>query len=128
VAIIPASIGLLAALFIVSGYDLDGRTLRVRRLLWSTAVPLAGIRKASHEPGVLKGSLRVFGNGGLYSITGIYQNPALGRYRAFVTDPAQAVVLVLPERVVVVSPSDPGAFVQALHRAFPTLHDGQGRT
>jgi hypothetical protein len=121
IPIVPPAIALIAALFMVSGYELDGRCLRVRRLLWATPVSLVGIRKAYHDPKAMKRSLRFFGNGGLLSITGIYQNKRLGRYRAFVTDPTHAVVLVLPSRVVVISPSDPLAFIQQLRVTFPEI-------
>ena len=112
----------MGALFVVSGYELDGRCLRVRRLLWATPVSLTGIRKTYHDPGAMKRSLRVLGNGGLLSITGIYKNKSFGWYRAFVTDPRHAVVLVLPSRVVVISPSDPLAFIQQLRSTFPEIH------
>ncbi len=121
-AIVPPATAFIAALFVVSGYEVDGRCLRVRRLLWATTVSLTGIRKAYHDPGAMKRSLRVFGNGGLLSITGIYKNKSLGWYRAFVTDPSQAVVLVLPRRVVVISPSDPLVFIQQLQTTFPEIH------
>jgi hypothetical protein len=122
IAFLPPAIALFAALFVVSGYELDGRCLRVRRLLWATPVSLVGIRKTYHDPGAMKCSIRVFGNGGLLSITGIYKNKPLGWYRAFVTDPSHAVVLVLPSRVVVISPSDPLAFIQQLRSTFPEIH------
>jgi hypothetical protein len=123
IAMVPPAIALIVALFVVSGYELDGRCLRVRRLLWATPVSLVGIRKAYHDPKAMKRSLRFFGNGGLLSFTGIYQNKLLGRYRAFVTDPTHAVVLVLPSRVVVISPSDPLAFIQQLRVALPEIHE-----
>ena len=72
----------------------------------------------------MRRSLRVWGNGGLYSVTGIYQNAALGRYRAFVTDPGQAVVLELPGRRIVISPADPPPFLQGLTAWFPAVRVG----
>ncbi|HXZ86218.1 MAG TPA: PH domain-containing protein, partial [Myxococcota bacterium] len=65
----------------------------------------------------MTGSMRLFGNGGLFSFTGLFQSRTLGRYRAFVTDPARAVVLRTARRVVIVSPAEPQAFVEAA-RAF----------
>jgi hypothetical protein len=59
--------------------------------------------------------------GGLFSITGVYQNKRLGRYRAFVTNPQCCVVLVLPGRVIAVSPENPLAFVQWARRLHPTI-------
>jgi len=61
---------------------------------------------------VLRGSIRLFGNGGFFSFTGVFQSRKLGRYRAFVTDPARCVILRFTGRVVVVSPADPEAFIR----------------
>ncbi len=46
----------------------------------------------------MRGSLRLFGNGGMFSITGLYRNRALGNYRAFVTDLKKTVVLRFMKR------------------------------
>ena len=62
-------------------------------------------------------SLRTWGNGGMFSFTGHFVNHPLGRYRAFVTDPARTVVLALPEGVVVVSPDRPDEFIAAVTAA-----------
>ncbi|MBI4914486.1 MAG: hypothetical protein HY825_01440 [Acidobacteria bacterium] len=120
-AFVPPLIALVAALFVVVAYDVDGTELGVQRLLWSTRIPLTGIAAAWHDPNAMKCSLRLFGNGGLYSITGLFRSKALGSYRAYVTDPGRAVVLRLPDRTVVVSPDDPGAFLEGLRAVFPRL-------
>jgi PH (Pleckstrin Homology) domain-containing protein len=111
----------IAVLFIVAGYELDARALRVRRLLWSTSLPLAGIERAWHDPWAMKGSLRVFGNGGMFSITGLFQSKRLGRYRAFVTDPSRAVVLVRGRSTLVLSPE---VFLRHLGLLYPGLKLG----
>jgi hypothetical protein len=111
--------GLAAALFVVRSYTLERECLLVQRLFWSTRVPLVGDVAAWHDPSAMKRSLRVFGNGGLYSITGIFRNRTLGRYRAFVTDPGRALVLRMPAGVVVLSPDDPAAFLRALAVVHP---------
>jgi hypothetical protein len=67
----------------------------------------------------MRRSLRLFGNGGLFSITGIFQNATLGRYRAFVTDPKQAVVLRYESRVVVLSPANPDELLGHLELVSP---------
>lgn len=102
------------ALFTVRGYAVAGSTLYVRRLLWTTKVPLEGLVSAAADPLAMESSLRTFGNGGGFSFTGRYWNKRLGPYRAFVTDPARSVVLRWPKRTVVVSPALPEAFVREL--------------
>lgn len=82
---------------------------------------LDGMARAWADPKAMTCSIRIWGNGGLYSITGYFRNKALGRFRAFVTDPKLSVVLALRSRVVVVSPAEPRAFLQALSLSFPGL-------
>jgi hypothetical protein len=121
VATLPPLVLVGALLFVVTGYEIGSSELRVQRLLWSTRVRLDGVSRAWADPKAMACSLRIWGNGGLYSFTGYFQSKALGRYRAFVTDPGCAVVLVLPNRTVVVSPAEPRAFLQALSLSFPGL-------
>jgi hypothetical protein len=119
VALAAPAVGMFAALFVVVGYELGERELRVARLLWATRVPLDGLSRAYFSPEAMRRSIRVFGNGGLFAITGVYSNRVLGRYRAFVTDPHRAVVLSLPRRVVVISPAEPSRFLETVRNLFP---------
>jgi len=112
--LLPLAIVLVSALFTIRGYAVTPDALLVRRLFWTTRLPLAGLESAQVEPEAMRGSIRTFGNGGLFSFTGFYRNRLLGAYRAFVTDPRQAVVLRFPKRNVVVSPGAPEEFVRDL--------------
>ena len=102
------------AAFTVRGYELEGRMLRVRRLLWETPLNLAELLSVDHNPTAMRWSLRLMGNGGFFAITGWFRNRTLGKYRAFVTDPKRAVVMTFADRVVVVSPDPPARFVRAV--------------
>lgn len=103
-----------SAPFTILGYRVTPRDIEVRRLFWTTRLPLAGLESAAFDPAAMNGSVRLFGNGGLFSFTGLFRSRSLGSYRAYVTDPRRAVVLRFPARTVVVSPADPRDFVQAL--------------
>ena len=100
------------ALLIIRGYTLTPHAILVHRLLWTTRLPLAGLRSVQFEPNAMRWSIRTFGNGGFYSFSGFYYNKLLGAYRAFVTDCHQTVVLRYGGRTVVVSPSSPEEFAQ----------------
>ncbi len=118
---VPLLIVVFAILFVVTDYRLDATCLYVQRLLWSTRVDLVGLQHAWHDPSVMRRSIRLIGNGGLFSITGVFTNATLGRYRAFVTNPKQAVVLEYPSRVVVISPAHPFAFLSHLKSLRPGI-------
>jgi hypothetical protein len=108
-------------LFIVTGYTVDGDALHIERPLFSTRIPLDRLERIWLDPDACKGSLRVFGNGGLYSFTGLFRNKKLGTYRLFATDLSRAVVLRLPRRVVVITPASPGALIGHVQQMFPGI-------
>jgi Bacterial PH domain len=116
---IPLAALVGSALFTIRGYTLAPRQLLVQRLLWSTRVPLAGLERAWHDPHAMDRSIRLFGNGGFLSISGLFRNRTLGRYRAYATDPGRAVVLALGGRTVVVTPGEPRVFLQHLQLVVP---------
>jgi len=100
--------------FVVRGYTISGDELLIRRLFWTTRLPLTGLKSAESVPQAMSKSRRTCGNGGGFSFTGWYWNKALGSYRAFVTDLNRTVVLRFEKRTVVVSPAEPEDFVRKL--------------
>jgi hypothetical protein len=119
VALLPLVILFGCTLSTIRGYSISSDSILVHRLMWSTALPRAGLQSAQVEPEAMRGSLRTFGNGGAFSFTGFYYNKRLGSYRAFVTDPRRAVVLRYANRRVVLSPAAPQDFVDDLAVAKP---------
>ena len=102
------------ALFTVRGYTISNDILTVQRLLWTTDIPLLDLRSVKYEKDLMKGSWRVFGNGGLFSLTGRYWSKRLGKFRALVMDHTLAVLLTFRGQKIVVSPENPEEFVQEL--------------
>jgi hypothetical protein len=122
-------IGVLAISFLgmVSGYTLTATQLEVERPLWNTVFPLARLLSVAGDHEVFKGSVRVFGNGGIFSFTGLFWKRGLGFYRAFATDPGRAVVLKFRKRIIVVTPDDPQHFIVRLRThlasATPSINE-----
>ena len=105
-----------AALFTVRGYAITPEAILVKRLLWNTRLPRAGLESATYSPESMRGSVRTWGNGGFYSFTGLFWNRELGSYRAFVTDHSKIVVLRFAGRKpVVISPGEPEEFVREVN-------------
>lgn len=98
-------------LFKVNGYLLAPGRLEILRPGWRTPISLTGLTSAERSTGRTLAGVRLFGNGGYWSFTGLYWNSKLGRFRCFVNDPGRAVVLRLPQRTIVVSPDDPERFL-----------------
>jgi hypothetical protein len=85
---LPAALLPVCALFAIRGYTVTPDAILVRRLFGTTRLPRAGLQSATFDQQTMRGSLRTFGNGGFFSITGFYWNKTLRTYRAFVADPA----------------------------------------
>ncbi len=111
VGLVPLAILAGSVPFTIRGYTVTSDAILVHRLWWGTRLPLSGLESVRFEPEAMRGSIRTFGNGGLFSFTGFFRNKALGAYRAFVTNQHQTVVLHYPGRTIVVSPSSPEEFV-----------------
>lgn len=112
--LLPWAMLLSCAAFMVRGYRLENGTLVIERPGWTTRIPLAGLRSAEADPAALDGSIRLFANGGGFVFAGLMRSKRLGRYRAWVNDPARSVILRFDHRVVVVSPAEPQRFVAAV--------------
>jgi hypothetical protein len=103
----------------VTGYEVSLTDLTIQRLFWASHIPLVGLRRVFPDPSVCKGSTRIIGNAGLFGFTGLYQSRQLGPFRLFATDLTHSVVLVLPQRTVVVTPAAAEAFVAHIQHVFP---------
>lgn len=109
--VVTLSVALGALPFMVRGYVLTPDAVIVRRLGWTTRLPLQGIKSVAGDADAMRGAWRLFGNGGLYSFTGEFWSRRLGRFRALATDPDRAVVLRYPARTIVITPHDPQHFI-----------------
>jgi hypothetical protein len=110
--------------FGIYGYELAPGELRVRRLGWTTALPLRDLLDARYDPDAVRLTFRLFGNGGLFGCTGWYWNRTLGRFRFFGADPRCTVVLRFTDRTVVVTPDPPVEFVDDLMTRLPDAPAG----
>lgn len=124
IALVFPAILIGSLMFMVTGFSVDGSTLLVERLFLSTRIALGGVRRVFADPAVCKGSVRLIGNAGLFSFTGLYQSKALGRYRLFATDFSHSVVLLLPKGAVVITPQSPAAFIEHMRHLFPSVQIG----
>jgi hypothetical protein len=113
IALIGIPIAMLFATLpcMVRGYRLTEHEIQVKRLGWTTTLPLATLVSIAGKADAMQGSFRVFGNGGVFSLTGFFWNRQLKFYRAYATDPSRAVILRYTDRVVVITPHDPQHFI-----------------
>ena len=103
-----------AAFFTVRGYILCDGQLIIERAGWVTRLNLETLTQAYADSSAMKGSIRLFGCGGFFVYCGLFLNRKVGRYRAYATNPANAVVLRFGERTVVVTPDEPERFARQI--------------
>lgn len=109
--VLPPLLLAAALVYQVRGYTLTDDAIFVRRVIGNFRLPLEGLLAVTGDAEAMRGSVRLFGNWGLFSITGRYWNRKLGSYRAFATDPSRAVVLRYSNETVVITPHDPQHFI-----------------
>jgi len=112
--IFPVIVLFTALIFVIRGYIISDDSLLVKRLFWSTVVNLGTLKSVEVDPRAMTGSLRTFGNGGLYSFSGKFRSRKFGSFNAYVTDFKNCVVIKTTTRTVVVSPGEPELFVEVL--------------
>ena len=112
-ALLIAAVVLVVAGFAgrVRGYTLTEDAVTVRRGMWNTRLPLAGLRSVTGDIEAMRNAFRLLIIDGVFSFTGRYWSMKLGWFRALATDPDRAVVLRYPNRTVVISPHDPQHFI-----------------
>lgn len=118
--VVPCAILAGALPFMIRGYVLTEHSIVVRRLGWQTQLPLTGLTSVAGDAEAMRGSLRLLGNGGLFSFSGEFWNRRLGRFRALATDPQRAVVLRYAKRTVVITPHDPQHFIMRARTMLKT--------
>lgn len=109
--VLPLAILLGTLPFIIRGYVINPRELRIERLGWSNRFALADVESVEANPDAMRWSIRLCGSGGLFGFFGWFRNRTLGTYRAYGTDPKNTVVVKFKDRTIVVTPRDPARFV-----------------
>lgn len=95
-------------------YELSNDTLtvffRASRKVFPAVTSCALVR----DPFPVFGTLRLCGNGGIFAGSGIFWNKQLGIFRAYLTrsKPAEWVLVQTRTQKIVISPTDPTAFVE----------------
>jgi hypothetical protein len=115
---LPLVITLATGLCAVRGYEVGDQGLVILRWGWPSQIPWQDITEVELDPEAMDGSLRLWGNGGLFCFTGTFRNRKLGIYRAYATHPRKSVVLKGKSHPIVVTPDQPDRFVELVKLAI----------
>ena len=117
--LVPAVVGAIiggTGFWAIRRFELTDEAILVRRILWANALPLAAIESAEVDSRACEGAWKTTGNDGLFAMHGRFRSKRLGKFQAYITDPANAVVLKVPGDTIVISPENPRQFVNELNR------------
>lgn len=107
-----------------SGYAIDEGQLYIERaLLGPKTIPLAAISACHPLPrAALRGTIRLYGTGGLFGWTGRCQAPQVGKFRLYATSLDRLIIIQRHKRrAIVISPADMNGFLTGLRRQYDTL-------
>jgi len=101
------------------GLEIEGGELRILRRAWrAAAFPLAAVGQVEALPrDALRFAVRTFGVGGLFGYYGWFYKK--GAFRLYATRTDRLVELVIGGKRVVVSPDEPGRFIDGLLASAP---------
>jgi len=109
------------SLWMIRGFDLTADAVIVRRSFWVNRIPLDTLQSAEVDPRACEGAWKTLGNDGLFAMHGRFRSKRLGKFQAYVTDPANSVVLKVPGDTLVISPENPRRFLGELNRRLAHL-------
>jgi hypothetical protein len=111
------------SLWMIRRFELTDEAIIIRRSFWTNRIPLAKIESAEVDGRACERAWKTMGNDGLFAMHGRFRSKRLGKFQAYVTDPANAVVLRVPGDTIVISPEQPRQFVNELNRRRERLKE-----
>ncbi len=111
------------SLWMIRRFELTDEAIIIRRSFWTNRIPLAKVESAEVDARACERAWKTMGNDGLFAMHGRFRSKRLGKFQAYVTDPANAVVLKVPGDTIVISPEHPRQFVSDLNRRLAHLKE-----
>jgi hypothetical protein len=103
------------------GYVLADRSISVERLAGEARIPLDDVREVRRAtPDDLRRSIRLRGSGGLFGYYGLLSSPKLGKFKAYVTNRKNRVLVITGSKTALFSPDDVDGFLNAIREI--TVH------
>ena len=124
-----AACGLVAAYaWSPSGYAISNGDIVVRRLAGNVHIPLCKIRDVrAAAADDLRGSVPLFGSGGLFGYYGLFRMARLGTSTWYVTNRTRPVIIVTDAGTAVLSPDDVDGFTATIRKSITVPFSGLSR-
>jgi hypothetical protein len=100
--------------FRIRAYEIDSGNLIIKIGLTQKEYPLQNLQDARLVDQPFAGCRRIMGVGGLWSNCGLFSSPRWSEFYAYASNTSQGVLLTWPDTKVLVTPTDPASFIQAV--------------
>jgi len=107
-------IGIVSVLFLIRGYSVTNDAVQILHFGWATSLKIKDLTEVEKVPFEAMNGIGLFGIWGIFSFTGIARNSTYGIHRRYLTNRFHAVALKFGSKTIVVSPDDPGKFINLL--------------
>ncbi len=99
----------------IRSYQIASGNLAIKMGFSSKVFPLRGLEEARLESRPFRGCRRDLGVGGFWSNYGTFTSSRWGKFLAYASDGSQGVLLVWPDKKVLVTPADASLFIQTIN-------------
>lgn len=113
-AVILTGSAIGSLLFRIRYYEVTPDQVVIYGTGWKRSLARRDIIRAERLKNAFQGAWRIFGNGGIWCVSGRFKSRDLGKFRAYVSDPKRVVLIVLRDDVILISPSDPNRFLKTI--------------
>jgi hypothetical protein len=120
VRIVSVLIMLVAYVYSPRSYEFNDGSIVVKRPIRDVRLPLEGLREARPAtPDDFKGSVRLWGSGGVFGYYGWFRTSKLGKCTWYLTDRSKAVVVKTAAQTALVSPDETDRFLERIRAYAP---------
>ena len=99
--------------FRIRSYEINSGNLIIKVGFGEKTFPLKNLQDIRVEERPFAGARKDMGVGGLWSYYGHFTNPRWGKFLAYATDSSRGVLLVWPDKQVLITPADAPLFIQS---------------
>ncbi len=127
ILVISAAIIIVSYLYSPRGYAISDGAIVIKRLVGNVRLPLEAVRESRRTTAEdLSGTLKLWGNGGLFGYYGLFRTSKLGKCSWYVTNRGNTVVVVTAAKTAIFSPDDVDGFLAAIQAAAPAMGGASG--
>ncbi|TRY33888.1 helix-turn-helix domain-containing protein [Aliiglaciecola sp. M165] len=111
--------------FSIQGYSVIDNRLLIHHIGWSSNFDLSSLSSIEVNPYVMMGAIRIFGVSALFVSTGRFRSNVIGKFKAYITNPKNGLVLRFDDEQIVITPDDPEAMHASIEESISRFKAGK---